>query len=346
MRRRAQAPPSPLPQRSGIDPVRLRLPPDPRGAWPDLGSYLDAHYAGGPGAEAIGALLRAGRVLGPGGRVLRAGDPYEPGAFLWFHRDLPAEPPVPFALRVVHRDAHLLVVDKPHFLATTPRGSHVTQTALARLRAELDLPDLSPAHRLDRLTAGLVMFSIRPGDRGAYQLLFQQRRVHKEYEALAPHDPRISLPRTVRSRIEKTRGVIAATEVPGGEPNAQTVVELTGTRGRLGRYRLTPHTGRTHQLRVHMNALGLPILGDPVYPRVTDPDPQDYRRPLQLLSRVLEFTDPVTGAAHRFESGRTLQAWHDRAGWEAGTPDTTAPAPGGDPAAARGQEGHGQPHRP
>ncbi|MFI5620147.1 pseudouridine synthase [Streptomyces sp. NPDC051567] len=320
MRRRAQAPPSPLPQQAGIDPVRLRLPPDPDGAWPDLGSYLAERYAGGPGAEAVARLLRTGRVVGPGGRVLAARDPYEPGGHLWFHRELPAEPPVPFPLHVRHRDAHLLVVDKPHFLATTPRGSHVTQTALARLRDELDLPSLSPAHRLDRLTAGLVMFAVQPRDRGAYQLLFQERKVHKEYEALAPHDPRVALPRTLRSRIEKVRGVVAATETEDGEPNAESRVELTGVRGGLGRYRLTPYTGRTHQLRVHMNSLGLPILGDPLYPRVTDPAPDDYRRPLQLLARVLAFTDPVTGAAHRFESGLALRAWHDRAGWETGAP--------------------------
>ncbi|MFE2325143.1 pseudouridine synthase [Streptomyces sp. NPDC059385] len=319
MRRKAQVPPSPLPQLAGIDPVRLRLPADPEGQWPDLGTYLADRYAGTRGADSMAHLLAAGRVLGPGGRVLGARDPYEPGGYLWFHRDMEPEPTVPFAVRVVHRDPHLLVVDKPHFLATTPRGSHITQTALARLREELDLPGLSPAHRLDRLTAGLVMFSIRPEDRGAYQLLFQRRQVHKEYEALAAHDPAAAFPRTVRSRIEKTRGVIAAVEVPGGEPNAESLVELVATRGDLARYRLTPHTGRTHQLRVHMNALGLPILGDPVYPRVTDPAPDDYRRPLQLLARVLEFTDPVTGTAHRFESDRTLQAWTDRPGWEAGT---------------------------
>lgn len=132
--------------------------------WPDLGSYLTARYAGTRGAESMARLLRDGRVLGAGGRVLRPEDPYEAGGFLWFHRDMPTEPVVPFPIRVVHRDAHLLVVDKPHFLATTPRGSHVTQTALARLREELDLPELSPAHRLDRMTAGLVMFSIRPED--------------------------------------------------------------------------------------------------------------------------------------------------------------------------------------
>ncbi|MER5870671.1 pseudouridine synthase [Streptomyces sp. NPDC002044] len=318
MTRRAQAPPSPLPQRSGIDPVRLRLPPDPDGTWPDLGEYLTARYAAGAGAQAVLRLLTTGGIVDRDGRVRRAGDPYEPGAYLWFHRDLPHEPVVPFPIRVLHRDPHLLVVDKPHFLATTPRGSHVTQSALARLREELDLPGLSPAHRLDRLTAGLVMFSVRPADRGAYQLLFQNRHVHKEYEALAAHDPTVEFPRTVRSRIEKTRGVIAAAEVPDGVPNAESRIELTGAAGGLGRYRLTPYTGRTHQLRVHMNSLGLPILGDPVYPEVTDPAPDDYRRPLQLLARVLEFTDPVTGEAHRFESTRTLRAWHDRPSWETG----------------------------
>ncbi|NXY97277.1 pseudouridylate synthase [Streptomyces sp. BR123] len=320
MRSRTRIPPAPLPQIDGIDPVRLRLPTVRNGRWPDLGSYLTERYAGTRGAESMARLLRGGRILGPGGRVLRADDPYEPGAYLWFHRDMDPEPAVPFPIRVVYRDAHLLVVDKPHFLATTPRGSHIVQTALARLRSELDLPELSPAHRLDRLTAGLVMFSIRPEDRGAYQGLFQERRVGKEYEALAVHDPAVELPRTVRSRIEKVRGIIGASEVPGGEPNAETSLELLGTAGGLGRYRLVPHTGRTHQLRVHMNGLGLPILGDPVYPEVTDPAPDDFRRPLQLLARTLSFTDPVTGLAHRFESGLELLAWKDRAAWEAGPP--------------------------
>ena len=137
MKRRSHVPDSPLPQVDGIDPVRMRLPPDPEGTWPDLGSYLAARYAGTRGEESMARLLRAGRVLGAGGRILGPGDPYEPGAFLWFHRDMPPEPVVPFPIGVVYRDEHLLVADKPHFLATTPRGSHVFQTALARLRVEL-----------------------------------------------------------------------------------------------------------------------------------------------------------------------------------------------------------------
>ncbi|MCP3817190.1 RluA family pseudouridine synthase [Streptomyces sp. A3M-1-3] len=312
MRRRPKVPPPPLPQRYGIDPVRLRLPL--AGPWATVRDHLVERLP--KGAAVIDAMLREGAVVGVDGPVL-PGAPFAPGAYVWFHRELPDEVPVPFGIDVLYRDEHLVVADKPHFLATTPRGSHVAETALARLRRDLALPELSPAHRLDRLTAGLVMFAVRPEDRGAYQSLFQDRRVRKEYEAVAPYDPDLALPQTVRSRIEKVRGVIAAREIPG-EPNSESRIERAGQRGGLGRYRLTPATGRTHQLRVHMNALGVPILGDPVYPVVTDPAPDDFRRPLQLLSRVLEFTDPVTGRAHRFESARTLRAWTSYEEWSAG----------------------------
>ncbi|MFB7108306.1 RluA family pseudouridine synthase [Streptomyces sp. NPDC056291] len=313
MRRKTRTPPAPLPQRHGVDPVRVRLPA--AGTWTTVRAYLVERLSGaGPGV--VGAMVDAGRVVGADGRAVAPDAPYEPGMYVWFHRELPEEVPVPFPLGVVHRDEHLVVVDKPHFLATTPRGSHVTETALARLRRELGIPALSAAHRLDRLTAGLVLFTVRPEERGAYQTLFRDRLVRKEYEAVAPYDPALVLPRTVRSRIVKERGVQAAREV-AGEPNAVTRVELAEHRADgLGRYRLAPATGQTHQLRVHMNALGVPILGDPLYPVVKPPVPAgDFRRPLQLLARTLEFTDPVTGTEHRFTSGRVLQAWSDFAGW-------------------------------
>uniref|UniRef100_UPI0006E440A0 RluA family pseudouridine synthase n=1 Tax=Streptomyces graminilatus TaxID=1464070 RepID=UPI0006E440A0 len=249
------------------------------------------------------------------GRPVPSDMPYAPGMFVWFHRELPDEERVPFAVDVVHRDEHMVVADKPHFLATTPRGSHVAETALARLRRQLGIPALGAAHRLDRLTAGLVLFTVRPEERGAYQTLFRDRRVTKEYEAVAPYDPALALPRTVRSRIVKERGVLAAYEAEG-EPNAETRVELLDHQGGRARYRLTPVTGQTHQLRVHMSALGVPILGDPLYPVVTGPVPAgDFRRPLQLLARVLEFTDPVTGREHRFVSPRTLGAWSSYEEW-------------------------------
>ncbi|MBU6533833.1 RluA family pseudouridine synthase [Streptomyces sp. NPDC057245] len=317
MRRRTPPPPSPLPQRAGIDAVRVRLPAG--GAWSTVRDHLAERLSGaGPGV--VDGMFAAGLFVGADGRPVPDDAPYEPGMYVWFHREPPAEVPVPFPLEVVHRDEHVVVADKPHFLATTPRGSHVTETALARLRRELDLPSLGAAHRLDRLTAGLVLFTVRPGERGAYQTLFRDRRVHKEYEAVAPYDPALALPRTVRSRIVKERGILAAREV-GGEPNAVSRVELLEHRPErgLGRYRLVPGTGQTHQLRVHMSTLGIAILGDPLYPGVAAPVPAgDFRRPLQLLARELAFTDPVTGREHRFRSTRSLGAWSAYEEWAAG----------------------------
>lgn len=315
MRRRRPIPPSPLPQRDGVDPVRVRLPAGEQ--WATVREHLVQRLSAAAGV--VDGMFAAGLIVGADGRAVPADTPYAPGMFLWFHRELPAEVPVPFPLEIVHRDEHIVVVDKPHFLATTPRGSHVAQTALARLRRELGIPRLGAAHRLDRLTAGLVLFTVRPGERGAYQSLFRDRLVRKEYEAVAPLDPALELPRTVRSRIVKERGSLTAREVEG-EPNAVTRVEAAESRADgLGRYRLVPATGQTHQLRVHMNALGVPILGDPLYPEVTAPAPAgDFRRPLQLLARTLEFTDPVTGVEHRFASGRRLAAWASYEEWAAG----------------------------
>ncbi|GAA4847164.1 pseudouridine synthase [Saccharopolyspora rosea] len=295
---------SPLPQVDGVDATRLRLPPD--GGWATVRDHLVERLPQ-LAPDRVDEMLRTGRIVGADG-PLDVDSPFVPGAFIWFHRDLPDEVPVPFELDVVHRDDRLLVVDKPHFLATTPRGGHVVQTALVRLRRDLDLPRLTPAHRLDRMTAGLVMFVVDPRSRGAYQTLFADRRVHKEYEAVAPVDPALRLPRTVRSRIVKHRGVIAARE-EAGEPNSETRIELVEQRGDLGRYRLVPRTGRTHQLRVHMNRLGVPIVGDDIYPEPRERASDDFTAPLQLLARVLEFTDPITGRARRFESRRRLESW-------------------------------------
>lgn len=289
----------------------MRLPAGDE--WATVRDHLVARLAAGAGV--IDGMLDAGRIVGIDGLPVPRDMPYVPGMFVWFHRDLPDEERVPFEVGIVYRDEHIVVADKPHFLATTPRGSHVAETALARLRKQLGVPALGAAHRLDRLTAGLVLFVVRPEERGAYQSLFRDRRVAKEYEAVAPYAPELILPRTVRSRIVKERGVLAAREVEG-EPNAVSRVEVLEHQNGRARYRLTPRTGQTHQLRVHMSSLGVPILGDPLYPVVTGPVAVgDFRRPLQLLARVMEFTDPVTGREHRFVSPRTLRAWSSYDDW-------------------------------
>lgn len=226
MTRKRRIPPSPLPQRDGVDPVRVRLPPE--GSWTTVREYLVSRLSGA-GDGVVDQMMDDGLFVGVDGKTV-AGLAYEPGMFVWFHRDLPVEVPVPFPVDVVYRDEHIVVADKPHFLATTPRGSHVVETALARLRRELGIPALGAAHRLDRLTAGLVLFTVLPEERGAYQGLFREKRVRKEYEAVASYDSGLGLPTTVRSRILKERGVMAARQVEG-EVNAVSRVEVKEERG-------------------------------------------------------------------------------------------------------------------
>ena len=280
-----------MPVRDGLGPARVRL----RGG-PVL-AELSARF----GAAAREVVTADGSPVDET-TVLAA------GSFVYLYRELSDEVPVPFAIPVLYRDDDVVVVDKPHFLATTPRGRHVAQTALVRLRRELDLPELSPAHRLDRLTAGVLLFTARRELRGSYQTLFARGAVRKTYLARAAVNPDVRLPRVIRSRIIKRRGCLQAVEEPG-EPNAETVVESLGK----GCYRLTPRSGRTHQLRVHMASLGLPILGDPLYPEVIDVAPDDFSAPLQLLAHSLEFDDPISGISRRFVSRRALAAAHRRA---------------------------------
>lgn len=261
----------------------------------------------------IDAMLDAGEIV-TGSGPLGPDSAFVGSTTLFLHREPPDEAEVPFPVEILHRDDDLVVVDKPHFLATIPRGRHVRQTVLVRLRHELGLPSLSPAHRLDRATAGVLLLVVRPELRGVYQTLFARGRVSKEYEALARHDPDLVLPTTVRSRIVKRPGRFQAVTEPG-EPNAETRIEAAGHRGGVGRYRLLPRTGRTHQLRVHLAGLGIPILGDDVYPELVPRADGDFSRPLQLLSRSLAFDDPVTGRPRRFVSRRTLRAWTDPDGW-------------------------------
>ncbi|MGV0634241.1 pseudouridine synthase [Mycolicibacillus trivialis] len=280
----------PLPVRDGLGPARVRLRGGP------VAAELRARFG-----AAAAAKIAAGEVVCAEGRVVDETTVLPAGAVVYLYRDLPDEVPVPFALPVLYRDDRIVVVDKPHFLATMPRGRHVAQTALVRLRRELDLPELAPAHRLDRLTAGVLLFTTRRELRGRYQGLFATGAVDKTYLAGSTGTPNTTLPAVVRNRIVKHRGRLQAVEEPG-EPNAETRIDALGG----GRYRLSPHTGRTHQLRVHMASVGLPIAGDPLYPQVIEVADDDFSTPLQLLAHTLAFEDPITGQRRRFESRRRL----------------------------------------
>lgn len=251
--------------------------------------------------EVAAAKVLAGEVVDGDGAVVTARTVLPPGSSVYLYRDLPDEVVVPFDIPILYRDDDLVVVDKPHFLSTMPRGRHVAQTAVVRLRRELALPELSPAHRLDRLTAGVLLFTTRRELRGRYQTLFARGEVYKSYLAVAEGDPLVELPTVLRSRIMKYRGRLQAVEEPG-EVNAETLMEpLAGKR-----FRLTPRTGRTHQLRVHMSSIGVPIDGDPLYPDIIDVPADDFSTPLKLLAHTLEFDDPLSGARRRFRSNRTL----------------------------------------
>lgn len=265
------------------------------------------------GADGVDRQLGVGAFVDESGAPWRGDEPYRPNTFVWFHRELRDEPAVPFTEEVLHRDERIVVADKPHFLATIPRGRHVVQSLVVRLRSRLGLPELGPAHRLDRLTAGIVLLTTEPRWRGPYQSLFERRQVRKTYRALAPFDPALALPRRLGGHLVKRRGNLQAELVPDAPDNASTWLELLERRGAWADYRLTPETGRTHQLRVQLNALGLPILGDPLYPEVLDVSIDDFSTPLRLVAESLEFTDPIDGRERRFRTRRGL-AWP-------GTPD-------------------------
>lgn len=254
----------------------------------------------------VPGMLEQGRFVDENGRAVHDADPYGPQRFIWFHRDLRDEAEVPGQIHVVHQDERLVVVDKPPFLSTIPRGGHVMQSVVVRLRAQLDLPELSPLHRLDRVTSGLLMLATESRWRGPYQTAFERRAVDKTYRALAPLRDDLELPAVVRNHIRKEPGTWCADVVPGAPVNAETQVELEREADGRGVYRLTPRTGRTHQLRLHLLGLGIPIVDDPLYPVVRDVEVDDFRRPLQLLAAEIAFTDPVDGKARQFQSVRSL----------------------------------------
>ena len=304
---RGGIPPSPLPPRHGVDAQRFRMPQS--GPWSTLRDHLVERLSPAVSPDAVDRMLADGEFVDSHGVPVPVDAPFVPRSAVWAHRDLPDEPESAVELEVLHHDERVVVVDKPHEMSTMPRGRHVAQSALARARVQTGIDRLSPAHRLDRPTAGVLMFTTEPRWRGVYQRLFADRLVHKVYLAVAAVRDGLDLPVVRRTHIVKEHGTHQAREVPGAPPNGETLVELEAAAGDLGLYRLTPYTGRTHQLRVQLHGLDIPILGDPLYPVERDGPREDPRLPLQLLAATLEFDDPVDGSRRRFVSRRRLAGW-------------------------------------
>lgn len=251
--------------------------------------------------------LHDGDVVDDHGQCITAQTPFAAGRRLYYYRALESEPHIPFEAVVLWQDEHLLVVDKPHFLPVLPSGKYLQETVLIRLKNALGLDTLSPIHRIDRDTAGLVLFSKQVATRGAYQALFRTRQVDKTYECIAPWNPDLPWPLRRETRIVAASHFMQQTEVDG-VPNALTHITPIEIQGGFARYALKPVTGQRHQLRVHMAALGLPIVGDGIYPTLTPEGSADYNHPLQLLAKTIAFVDPLSGVQRQFASQRQLQS--------------------------------------
>ncbi len=340
----------PLPQRNGIDPVALLLPlagedavsaaaaQPPRpfdtfGAKTVFEYLVNRFYPHDPAI--IAARFEAHEVKGANGQDVAATAPLA-GQKIWYYRELGNEREVPFDMPVLYEDQWILAIDKPHFLPTTPNGSFVAHTALAKLRVRENNPDLIPIHRLDRPTAGVVLFAKTKDARAPFQLMFQNRAVTKSYEAVAPVIPSLEPGNSleVSTRIDKTHGRLQVRQlseeqasVQGLELNARSIITclsrfelslgavpahsthnpaLPMPTGQMAHYKLDPITGKTHQLRAHLWSLGAPIAGDVLYPHALPVAEDEPALPLQLLARTISFTHPITGKKITVSSQRQL----------------------------------------
>ena len=290
-----------LSSKDGVGPSRIRLPP---GDWPTLLDFLTMRFTAVSRDEWLQRMQR-GDVLDERGEPLSPSAPFRAQTVVFYYRYVHDEPRIPFEETVLFQDDLLVAVDKPHFVPVIASGRYVRECLLARLKRRLQIDTLSPLHRIDRDTAGLVLFAVQPDTRGRYMRLFSERRISKAYEAVASWRADLALPLIHRSRLEEGAHYMQMREVPG-EPNSETRIELLERRGELARYRLAPLTGKKHQLRAHLAALGIPIVNDRLYPAMQPYRFDDYSNPLQLLARSIEFVDPITQRQRCFASARSL----------------------------------------
>ena len=291
-----------LPTRDGVGASCVSLPDGP---WATITDFLEHRFAHQP-REVWLQRMRSGEVVDEHGDAVTEQRPYQSHLKVYYYRGVDYEPRIPFDEVLLFQDAHLAVVDKPHFLPVAPSGHYLQETVLVRLKRRLGINTIVPIHRIDRDTAGVVMFSLQPETRDRYHALFRDHAVHKTYEAIASWRADLQLPLTRESRLAPAVHFMQQQEVHGSG-NTTTHIRLLERQGAMARYELRPVTGHRHQLRVHMAALGVPIQGDGLYPELTPEGPADYSRPLQLLAKSIAFSDPLSGLQRRFDSQRQLK---------------------------------------
>jgi len=287
--------------RDGVSASRVWLP---NGPWKTIGDYFVVRF---PQVARDSWLRRInrGELVDENGGAISLEHVYRCGACIYYYRERAIESPIPFQEIILFQNDELLVVDKPHFLPVTPGGRFLRETLLVRLKLRTGIETLSPIHRLDRETAGVMMLSVNPATRSLWQSLFRKKLVTKYYEALAAYRKDLSFPLARQSRVERDDAFFRMKEIDG-EPNSHTLIDLVEIRENCALYGLTPVTGKMHQLRVHMNALGIPILNDAFYPIAQPAGTDDFSKPLKLLAKRIEFTDPITAEPRVFESKKSL----------------------------------------
>ncbi len=299
---------SPLPMRDGVSASRVWLPNDVSHEWKTVLDFLVTRFIY-LDRETIQERMAMGFIVDDAGIALNENTPYLNECFLFYYREVPDEVEIPFKEKILFKDDHIIVVDKPHFIPITPTGRYVKESLLVRLKNHFQIEEISPIHRLDRETAGVVMFTCNRDVRGAYQNLFQERQVDKTYEAIAPVSDH-TFPLTHKSRIIKSDPFFIMQEDKTATEdmfNSETVIYVDEIKETLAKYTLKPITGRQHQLRIHMLSLGIPILNDAFYPKILARDNDDYTQPLQLLAKTICFTDPLSQEKRTFQSEQSLK---------------------------------------
>jgi tRNA pseudouridine32 synthase/23S rRNA pseudouridine746 synthase len=292
---------TPLPLKKGVSPSYIWLP---EGQWDCLIEFLLFQFPDISQTEWLARIARH-EVVDGDGHILQADSEVKRGMQLFYYREIADETPIPFKETILFQDPHLVVVDKPHFLPVTPGGRFLRETLLVRLKTQLNNDQLTPIHRLDRETAGVMLFSCNARSRGQYQSLFQNRQIEKTYHAIAPHLPTQHFPLLKQSRMIAGEHFLAMKEVEG-IANSETWIQILERRGDVNLYELKPKTGKKHQLRLHLASLGAPIVNDAFYPTVLPCKGDDFSHPLQLLAKSVSFIDPLSGEKRYFSSVQSL----------------------------------------